>query len=627
MQTNWVSAICVVHFDLSLGQQIERVLPFPESLSEKDSTSVANMAFPDSNSFVMGDVVFTFRFRSSNGEFKYGFSMFRQKPDPTLQRGYFQKAVVIISSYPFIRLLERTVSIMGSMYFKFMDVAVLESAVHCISSQWTVPEQCVKLGKKVDLPFMGTVFTFEFDESIETPLVRLSLPNGKVTEKFVNRSDFEFVSIKNLNIRDVQGSFRFVNVYKRFRKHIGNLWFLWELAITGQPILVVANSCNACSRAVFGIMSLIAPLSFKGDFRPFFTVFDVDYKHFEDMYDHETLPSVILGVTNPFLLKRFEKFPHIIVLGSSIPNETTESKPMQFFTHSRKSSKTENIIKDISKAPVSSSGNTNITFASKGTPLLSPNKEVLKRLLDDPAVHKDAEMNKMASSDNVLSDSELKSDDEQDEDFEFVKFEDPDFSEICKINNKILRNHFLEMTTRFLAPFEFFFKAIWPSSVKSDSYGKFIFPKNYNPYVDCPKFPRFNESKFLKKIEEMKSDEIEKHFSFHKSPRSSLKTLYEKFFKSPHFAHWYSIRRESAMRKTDEETERCIMQLDLLKLVDGMLINAAVQTSEAITAHLQKYLSDTSLAEDKSQVIDKMKHHLKQITEVIQRFQNRRKPL
>ncbi len=57
----WCHGICVVTFDLELGQAIENVYPGDVQLSETDKTNICYLAFPDSNSGVMGDSQFHFR--------------------------------------------------------------------------------------------------------------------------------------------------------------------------------------------------------------------------------------------------------------------------------------------------------------------------------------------------------------------------------------------------------------------------------------------------------------------------------------------------------------------------------------------------------------------------------------
>jgi len=64
----WLHSIQVVTFDLELGQVIENTYPAPDlagadPLSEQDRTNICYLAFPDSNSGVMGDTQFHFRIR------------------------------------------------------------------------------------------------------------------------------------------------------------------------------------------------------------------------------------------------------------------------------------------------------------------------------------------------------------------------------------------------------------------------------------------------------------------------------------------------------------------------------------------------------------------------------------
>lgn len=147
---------------------------------------------------------------------------------------------------------------------------------------------------------------------------------------------------------------------------------MWELVITGEPILCVARHPSISSTIVLGLVSLISPMLYRGDYRPYFTyviymqnhviaytchgipyhfmscctvyvlrvavahnmshiaccccisllmysshlisyfffsIYDPDFKHYAQLHDSDpsTLPSVILGVTNPFFLKAFEK--------------------------------------------------------------------------------------------------------------------------------------------------------------------------------------------------------------------------------------------------------------------------------------------------------------------------------
>ncbi|RMX40713.1 hypothetical protein pdam_00024667, partial [Pocillopora damicornis] len=145
----WVTCFCIVTFDLELGQALELVYPEHIELTDREKTSICYLAFPDSNSGCMGDTQFHFRIRCSPRSCQqsqlvtrfedevplayracalivyrpiglwdyesmghivsdpahfYGFAYFRQVKDPSIQRGYFQKSVVLISRLPYVNL-------------------------------------------------------------------------------------------------------------------------------------------------------------------------------------------------------------------------------------------------------------------------------------------------------------------------------------------------------------------------------------------------------------------------------------------------------------------------------------------------------------------------------------------
>lgn len=142
---DWIHCICVVTFDLELGQAMEvnmKILSFfvdqlyvkffqeiypPDTiLTEEDKTNICYLAFPDSNSSCMGDTQFHIRIKQCsraskltqchlsynntcpvflriNPHYYFGFVHFRQIKDQTLPRGYFQKVSAPIQKL-FIRL-------------------------------------------------------------------------------------------------------------------------------------------------------------------------------------------------------------------------------------------------------------------------------------------------------------------------------------------------------------------------------------------------------------------------------------------------------------------------------------------------------------------------------------------
>jgi hypothetical protein len=82
--------------------------------------------------------------------------------------------------------------------------------------------------------------------------------------------------------------------------------------------------------------SLISPLIYRGDYRPFFTIADADFRHFQQLHDHASLnTALIIGVTNPFFLKAFDNVAHIVHVpfgtaccvhvSSTLPDDETDT--------------------------------------------------------------------------------------------------------------------------------------------------------------------------------------------------------------------------------------------------------------------------------------------------------------
>ncbi|RUS29010.1 hypothetical protein BC938DRAFT_481171 [Jimgerdemannia flammicorona] len=117
----------------------------PVEFTEQEKKNICFSAFPDSNVFEVGDTVYNFRIRSNSKSgfaasgptadagFLYGYVFFRQKKDPRIRRGYFQKSIVLVSQHPYVGLFSRLISILGPA---FCDVGkpMLEAACHNIAS-------------------------------------------------------------------------------------------------------------------------------------------------------------------------------------------------------------------------------------------------------------------------------------------------------------------------------------------------------------------------------------------------------------------------------------------------------------------------------------------------------------
>ncbi|GAX81871.1 hypothetical protein CEUSTIGMA_g9299.t1 [Chlamydomonas eustigma] len=116
-----------------------------------------------------------------------------------------------------------------------------------------------------------------------------------------------------------QGAFCEVDLYTTFQAHLPRLWQLWEMILMGQPLLVVGLTPADCGQATAAALSLIAPLAYQYDFRPYFTIHDVSFGPLSSgQLPSETEPQGlprVMGVTNLYFLKALSHWPNVISVG------------------------------------------------------------------------------------------------------------------------------------------------------------------------------------------------------------------------------------------------------------------------------------------------------------------------
>uniref|UniRef100_A0A667XSM6 DENN/MADD domain containing 6Aa n=1 Tax=Myripristis murdjan TaxID=586833 RepID=A0A667XSM6_9TELE len=306
----WLHCICVVGFDLELGQAVE--------VSHKlgfGKTSICYLSFPDSNSGCLGDTQFCFRFRqgsnrkSSLGCFLetadrdaplclkrdqghyYGYVYFRQVRDKSLKRGYFQKSLVLISRLPYVTFFHSLLKILAPEYFEKQEPC-LEAACNDID-RWPTPHP----GRILTLPIMGVVIKVRIPTCYDKP----------GTSQLVQSAQSDsLVSIVLPTIHEV-------DLFRCFYPVFFHIQMLWELVLLGEALVVMAPSPAESSDTVLALVSCISPLRYCSDFRPYFTIHDSEFKEYTTRT--QAPPSVILGVTNPFFAKTLQHWPHIIRIG------------------------------------------------------------------------------------------------------------------------------------------------------------------------------------------------------------------------------------------------------------------------------------------------------------------------
>ncbi|KAK7823144.1 protein dennd6a [Quercus suber] len=489
----WVVAFCIIRFDLEQGQLIEECYP-PGCLTKDEELEIAFSSFPDSvsqhqNRSSIHDCIFFFRFRRQNdsqsvlvssseitevdkelspkstdkrnltrsntrknnkdSRHMYGYVFNRQRHDERLKRGGEQKSVVILSLSPYSSVFRPLLQIMGPLYFDIGKKALEHIAAFV--SMWPAP----KPGKLMDLPIGNAMLKVNLP-----PAHSLPSESGMLFEE----SAYSMAPFLPNNQSVPQGLFHDSDIFGTFRGLLLQLWVLWELLLIGEPILVIAPTPPQCCEAVASLVSLVAPLLYSVDFRPYFTIHDPEFAHLNSLKEGDTFPPIVLGVTNLFFLKALRKMPHIVSVGSPAPN----SNRLAFTTRS-------------------SSGKFSARSEAFGLQQLSLKKFSPSNLLSAVKLKRDGPLCLMTEHKEAIWTT-------------YGAITKPDTSILNRlidagmsprveesmsvVNNEILRRHFLELTTNFLAPFGPYFRTKTPSESSS-------------PFVDPPPLPSFNADEFL----------------------------------------------------------------------------------------------------------------------------------
>ncbi|NXF14851.1 DEN6A protein, partial [Rhodinocichla rosea] len=354
----WLHCVCVVGFDLELGQAVEvraaaggghrspcglrrgpggigRFL-WPRYCTEAGEARpcLRKRGCAERRSGERGSA-------PKDSAYYYGYVYFRQVRDKSLKRGYFQKSLVLISKLPYVHLFRTMLKQIAPEYFEKSE-AFLEAVCSDID-RWPPPVP----GKVLQLPLMGLIMKLRIptyrDKPGTTPIVQ------------------------NMHQADAQISMALptvheVDLFRCFCPVFFHIQMLWELVLLGEPLVVMAPSPAESSETVLALVSCISPLKYCSDFRPYFTIHDSEFKEYTTRT--QAPPSVILGVTNPFFAKTLQHWPHIIRIGDiKLPGEvpkqvkvkklknlkTLDSKPGVYTSYKPYLNKDEEIVKQLQK--------------------------------------------------------------------------------------------------------------------------------------------------------------------------------------------------------------------------------------------------------------------------------------
>lgn len=398
----WLAALVLVGFDLDKGQIVEACVP-PAVLSPAEQETICYHAMPDSAAGGNGqeDAMYSFRVlrdargpahiavsegsgasgslesaiasdvvsaddvdgcaeddaavRPQRSRLLLAHTLFRQAPDPSNPRGFFQKALVLVTSSPCVTLPRVLLTTLAADAFVYGERA-LERAVLDIRS-WPDPRVQTS-ARALTLPFMGRELSVSLPQSF---LSSFAAPQASLRESersadqdgYLPLSPSSAVSDDHSLGQEPHPShagaqspplvrkwpcvspsasptvspFHEVNIAQALGGACDKIWSLWELLVLGEPIAVLASTPSQTSAAVLGLMGLIHPLPFVGDWRPYFCIQDPSYMR---LYSAKSIEDVvprgaIYGVTNAHMIATLQ-FPHILTV-SGTDGVGTPGKP------------------------------------------------------------------------------------------------------------------------------------------------------------------------------------------------------------------------------------------------------------------------------------------------------------
>ncbi|KAJ8773096.1 hypothetical protein K2173_028273 [Erythroxylum novogranatense] len=604
----WVIAFCIIRFDLEQGQLIEDCYP-PGVLTNEEELDIAFSSFPDSisqhqNRSSIHDCIFFFRIRrrtgsqrdnvtsteitkvdkevsskltvekvikrtNSNGKalkYLYGYVFNRQRHDERLKRGGEQKSVVVLSHSPYSSVFRPLLQIMGPLYFDIGKKALEHVAAYV--SMWPGPAP----GRLMELPIGNAVLKVNLP-----PAHSLPMENGMFEESASSMAPF-----LPTNQSIPQGLFHDSDIFGSFRAILLQLWLLWELILIGEPILLIGPSPPQCCEAVASLVSLVAPLPCSVDFRPYFTIHDPEFALLNSLQQGETFPPMILGVTNLFFLKALRNIPHIVSVGSPVSNSNRLSLTSRSSTDRVLGRREGFGLQQLSLKKFSPSSLLGAVKLRRDGPLclMTEHKEAIWSTYAATTKPDTSILNRLI--DAGLSPRVEES--------------------MSVVNNEILRRHFLELTTNFLAPFGPYFRVTTPSEGSS-------------PFFNPPPLPSFNADEFLANLS---ARGVGKFLS--KRMRSNWLDLYKRFLRGPNFLPWFHRRRSVAEQEQHRLWRQARMKTDVEYFMLKMSELEIVDSFNAIERHLQEEIELQHLGTataDSATICQKLKRDLQAVFSVL----------
>ncbi|KAL3111600.1 hypothetical protein niasHT_019947 [Heterodera trifolii] len=487
--------------------------------------------------------------------FFHGFSFFRRQRDPMLPRGYFQKSIVLVSVLPLVTLFQRVLYEVALAFFTCGETAI-ETVCFQIDRHWPPP---TKVGCPLSLPLFGLHFHYTIPDirnsdghGFLSKVEHLQLTTNGTTSKCENfflidnderynsqpdelTEEFEFVdhcnnndnsnSLNNLCDRrmivssEIKADHHFNDVIWLLLPH---LQLIWELVLLGEPLLVLTPTASLSSSLVNALITLINPLRYYGDYRPFFSIHDSDFTELSARQNC-CVNNFVLGVTNPFFLKAFAHWPHILKIGHHCFNNNNNKNNTQ--QRHNDSASSEGPPETTPKATIAAKGNgreATVSFFNGRWEVgrVLRNAKTIKRLSGHAQLDNQAMGGFLSTHRQFLSDDKLLAQ-------KLLKRPGDSASQ-----RHTLERHFMELTQSFINPLERYIASLLPLR------------RHLCPFQPVPSMRPFSLDQFLTKLQ---------HFG-HPGVRGDWQGLYRQFVtRSPNFIGWLQQRRKHIEKQLKEE--------------------------------------------------------------------------
>eukprot|EP01035_Chromulina_nebulosa_P019498 gene19498-25389_t len=230
------------------------------------------------------------------------------------------QALVVVSLWQYPQIIFKVLSIMDESYLwksseneKHIDKTISDMLMVSYSQimSWPIPSRETAL----HLPFLGQILLYNMDKNLLT-LMRTSV-----------------------TLISSQWSVNLITLFGPLGL-LQHIWIFWELIVTGQDIVVYSSLPSQCSEVVIALATILSPLNYLGDIRPYISAKDSDVDIIKNQSINQDANknsssfearkrSKLIGTTDISLITQFSSFTAALFL--TYPSKDTDKEVDQIF--------------------------------------------------------------------------------------------------------------------------------------------------------------------------------------------------------------------------------------------------------------------------------------------------------